>query len=506
MRRAHRRRQEKGLNLREKILARSMWWDDECKAARDIAQFVYNEWREQRATREQVKRARNEYRFVVKSKKLAALQKRDKLIIQAAKGDQKLFFSLERDDVNGGQDVDPENFCQHLQACCPPQVEESLAPPRSIVNIPGMAEELNVPFTTEEVVSALARMAGQKAAADGLPAACLKFAAEIDEEGKKRLLLPGQLTDMLNAVYMGGAGVPEEWLSAYVTPLYKGRGDRTDFNNYRRLTVSGTMYKLYATVMNRRLESHLETNSLRSPYQCGFRRRMGTITAIWVLVHMINKTCGPLSRGALSSPLHVCFIDIKQAFDMVDRDKLWQRLMQLGVGGRFLWALQDLYRSTTYKVRVGKAVSASQFTTQLGVKQGCPLSPTLFGVFFEQLCNYLEAGGSLGCMLSPSYPLSSLLYADDSTLMSLTKPNLQHLCDRALDFCQQSGLDINVAKTVTCSFLPRVDRNRDTTNQSVLVMNGEVVQVQSSFVYLGALLDAKHSIKLCAENMAAAAR
>lgn len=508
MRRAQKKRQEKGLNLRDKILARSMWWDDECQAAREKAQFVYNEGREQRATREQVKRAKNEYRFVVKSKKVAALQKRDTLIIQAAKGDQKTFFSLERDEENGGQDVDPEAFCQHLQASCPPSVNESLTPTGSIVNTPGMAEELNVPFTPEEVAAALAKMAGQKAAADGLPAACLKFAAEVDEEGRKTLLLPEQLTGMLNAVFMGGAGVPDEWLTAYVTPLYKGKGDRSDLNNYRRLTVSGTMYKLYATVMNMRLDSHLESNSLRSPYQCGFRRRMGTITAIWVLVHVINKTCGPVSRGALGSPLHVCFIDIKQAFDMVDRDKLWQRLLQLGVGGRFLWSLQDLYRSTTYKVRVGKAVSTSQFTTQLGVKQGCPLSPTLFGVFFEQLCDHLEVGGPLGCMLSPPRYLSSLLYADDSTLLSLSKPNLQLLCDRALEFCQQNGLDINVAKTVTCSFLPRTDRRRqlDTTDQAVLVMNGEAVQVQSSFRYLGALLDAKHNIKLCAENMAGAAR
>ena len=139
---------------------------------------------------------------------------------------------------------------------------------------------------------------------------------------------------------------------------------------------------------------------------------MGTVTAIWIMVHLINKTCGPLSQGGRKVPLHVCFIDIKQGFDAVDRDRVWQRLRDLGVGGRFLWSIQDLYRSTSYSVKVGSKVSSSQFTTGKGVKQGCPLSPTLFGVFFEQICDALEVGGSRGCMLTPTRALSSLLYAD----------------------------------------------------------------------------------------------
>ena len=68
---------------------------------------------------------------------------------------------------------------------------------------------------------------------------------------------------------------------------------------------------------------------------------------------------------------------------------LWQVLQRLGVCGEMLAAVKSLYKdselSVNIKGRVGPAVSS-----QTGVKQDCPLSTTLFGLFADGLHRYLQ--------------------------------------------------------------------------------------------------------------------
>ncbi len=90
----------------------------------------------------------------------------------------------------------------------------------------------------------------------------------------------------------------------------------------------------------------------------------------------------------------------------------------------------------------------------LGVKQGCPLSPTLFGLYMDGLLEYLQSveGGS-GPQLS-GQRVSALMYADDIVLMSTTAEGLQRLINAMAQYCRGKGMTVMIspAKTAVVVF------------------------------------------------------
>ena len=53
----------------------------------------------------------------------------------------------------------------------------------------------------------------------------------------------------------------------------------------------------------------------------------------------------------------------------------------------------------------------------IGVKQGCPLSRTLFGMYVDEVSDYIERRGDKGAQIAGTW-ISLLLYADDIVLIS----------------------------------------------------------------------------------------
>jgi len=41
--------------------------------------------------------------------------------------------------------------------------------------------------------------------------------------------------------------------------------------------------------------------------------------------------------------MYYCFVDFRKAFDTVPRDLLWQVLAKMGIVGRFMQCLQNMY-------------------------------------------------------------------------------------------------------------------------------------------------------------------
>ena len=76
----------------------------------------------------------------------------------------------------------------------------------------------------------------------------------------------------------------------------------------------------------------------------------------------------------------MCFIDFSAAFDTVWRNALIYKLVQIGIGGKFLEVICDMYRSVSFAVKLENKITDS-FETTVGVKQGCVLSPIFLNIF-----------------------------------------------------------------------------------------------------------------------------
>lgn len=153
----------------------------------------------------------------------------------------------------------------------------------------------------------------------------------------------------------------------------------------------------------------------------------------------------------------MCFVDFVKAFDMVQRELLWIRLSQLGIQGKFLDALRYLYKQVSMRVKLSGKL-ADTFESILGVKQGDPLSPVLFGVFIEILPEFMEALNKVRletlhsefldeCPHVEGLILFYLLFADDLTLISTSGEKLQTMLHVLHEFCESTGMDVNTTKT-----------------------------------------------------------
>ncbi len=80
--------------------------------------------------------------------------------------------------------------------------------------------------------------------------------------------------------------------------------------------------------------------------------------------------------------LYAAFIDLKKAYDKVDREALWTVLKICGVSGQLLKRIQAFYREANACVRVAEEFSKS-FAVEVGGRQRCVMSLWLFNIFMD---------------------------------------------------------------------------------------------------------------------------
>ena len=89
---------------------------------------------------------------------------------------------------------------------------------------------------------------------------------------------------------------------------------------------------------------------------------------------------------------------------------------------------------------------SKEINCNIGVKQGCPLSPTLFGIYIDKLEECLEKTGCVGPTLT-GIVINLLLYADDIVLMARSPHDLENQLRILKDFFSNMGMTVNTDKT-----------------------------------------------------------
>ena len=307
-------------------------------------------------------------------------------------------------------------------------------------------DDLNAPFTVEEIdigVRALAN--GKSPGYNGFPAELFRYAHSPVHPGDphSRNILSPIIADIFTLA-LRKRTIPGETNMCLVTPVYK-KGDAYDTENYRPIAVGDSLMRLYASVLNSRLVQFLETNRLRVDCQTGFRPDMSTTHQLFVIQHLLDWAMGV-------TPLHFAFLDMSKAYDRVSRLKLGQILEKAGIQGDFLYAIQAVINSTMLTVKIEDKHGES-FDSTSGVPQGCPISPTLFGIMADGLPRFLAHHcPTIGIKLPDGACLHVLRiqvlgFADDFVLIAATVEDLQKLVDATQKWCELLDMSLNGAKT-----------------------------------------------------------
>ena len=144
------------------------------------------------------------------------------------------------------------------------------------------------------------------------------------------------------------------------------------------------------------------------------------------------------------------------------------------------------------------------FPCTTGVKQGCPASPLLFGLYLDALEAFLTGQGPdlHGDPDGPSLggqAVVLLLFADDLVLTSQSERGLQSQLNALHAFCENRGLKVNLAKTKVVVFNQR-------TYKANLVFAGGPVEQADRYKYLGLVMHQNGAFTCAAESLKSAAQ
>lgn len=266
---------------------------------------------------------------------------------------------------------------------------------------------------------------------------------------------------------------PDIWNHGLVTPIYKN-GDKFDPKNYRGISVNSNLGKLFCSIINSRLMDFLMKHNILSKSQIGFLPNHRTTDHIYTLHTLIEKYTH--NRNKLFS----CFVDFKTAFDTIWHNGLFYTLMKNGVGGKAYDIIKSMYSGAKCAIKIGSK-RTDYIPQECGVRQGCPLSPTLFNLYINELATILEMSTTTGPTLN-NIDAKFLLFADDLVLLSPTANGLQMQLGLLQNFCQTWALAVNNNKTKIMIFQKG---SKYHGRQNTFTLGPQTIEHVTDYTYLG---------------------
>jgi hypothetical protein len=125
---------------------------------------------------------------------------------------------------------------------------------------------------------------------------------------------------------------------------------------------------------------------------------------------------------------------------------LWWKLSKKGISTKFIEGIKAIYRNAKITIKFEGSMISEEFDSNIGLRQGCALSPALFNLFIDDIISRLEESNTHPPVINQRQVVG-LIFVDDLTVGTTTRIGLQRAINCVNDFCEEWGLKINVDKT-----------------------------------------------------------
>ena len=190
--------------------------------------------------------------------------------------------------------------------------------------------------------------------------------------------------------------IPNELKLQFISPIFK-KGNRTDPANYRPVSITSHIIKVFERVMRNQLVDFLESNDILPESQHGFRKTRSCLTQLLEHVDFVLKS---LNDG---NEVDVIYLDYSKAFDKVDHCILLAKMKHYGITGKMYGWIEAFLTDRLQSVVVDGNKSSFQ-AVKSGVPQGTVLGPIFFILYVVDMVLSLKT----------SKPLA---FADDTKLL-----------------------------------------------------------------------------------------
>ena len=129
------------------------------------------------------------------------------------------------------------------------------------------------------------------------------------------------ITDIFNQIILEKQ-VPRFFKSGILAPVLKKLIYPTDMDNYRSITVTPVMEKLFESVLLPRLSETFE----QSPLQFGFTKGLSPVMSALIVSEVRAET-----RMKSCAPLFLVTLDSQKAFDLVNHIIMLDKLYETGI-------------------------------------------------------------------------------------------------------------------------------------------------------------------------------
>ena len=266
----------------------------------------------------------------------------------------------------------------------------------------------------------------------------------------------------------------ECWRSGDITPIPKGSSSSPSPNDYRPISITPILSKVFERLLAKRLSVYLKPFLPKT--QFGFRKGLGAADALLLLNHELQSALDTNCESRLVS------LDFSAAFDTVNHKGLIFKLKSVGIGGNILSILTEFLTNRQQRVVVDGSFSTYS-RVHSGVPQGSVLGPLLFILYTSDM--WFDITNKI------------LAYADDTSLyahipspaMRLDVANsLNEDLSKIQSWCLQWGMKLNPSKSKEMLVSRSRTRFPEHPNLSI---NGALINQVHQLKLLGVTLDSK---------------